>query len=123
MGVARIVQVLSALTIAENEAMGRRDGPAYPSNTPIAIIERGSMPDQRVIASTLQHIAAALESVGEQRPPGMIIIGWAVLALWAKGDVNVLDEGPGKDEERIQVWLGKSQWRVSEGLDEGWADL
>ncbi|KAF7971031.1 hypothetical protein HWV62_22231 [Athelia sp. TMB] len=120
MGVARIVQVLSTLTGADANELGRRDGPAFPHNTPIAIIERGSMPDQRVITSTLQHIAAALESVGEQRPPGMIVIGWAVLSLWAKGDMGVLDEGLGRDDARVQNWLGDSKWRLSEGLDEGW---
>lgn len=123
MGVARINQVLSVLADETEHASSRRDGPTYPSNTPIAIIERGSMPDQRVIASTLQHVAAALESVGEQRPPGMIVIGWSVLALWGKGDVGVLDEGPTRDDERVKEWLGESHWRVNEGLDTGWEDL
>lgn len=123
MGVARIAQVLSALTSTGDDVTGRRDGPAYPENTPIAIIERGSMPDQRVIASTLQHIVAALESIGEQRPPGMFIIGWAVLALWGKGDVEVLNEGPGRDNDRVSAWLGASQWRIIEGLDAGWECL
>lgn len=126
MGVARLAQVVKGLLEeAEDEGgtSSRRDGLAYPQNIPIAIIERGSMPDQRVITSTLQSIVAALESVGEQRPPGMIVVGWSVLALWRKGDVGVLDEGPARDSDRVKEWLGDAQWRVVEGLDIGWESL
>ncbi|KAG6919095.1 hypothetical protein DXG01_009348 [Tephrocybe rancida] len=123
MGVARLPQVIQALT-AEGQVGGRRDGAAYPLHTPIAIIERASMPDQRVISSTLKDIVKALDSVGEQRPPGMMVIGWAVLALWGQGDVSVLDEGEEKmDQQRVERWLrGKdgTSWRVTEGLDNGW---
>ncbi|KAF9461929.1 uroporphyrin-III C-methyltransferase [Collybia nuda] len=122
MGVARLPQVIAAL-VAEKET-GRRDGAMYPPRTPIAIIERASMPDQRVIASTLKDIVQALESVGEQRPPGMIIIGWAVLALWGKGNVDVLDDSGGcTDEARVSSWLADNNglgWRIKEGLDDGW---
>lgn len=82
------------------------------------------MPDQRVISSTLKDIARAMDSIGEQRPPGMMVIGWGVLALWGEGDVGVLDEGgESMDKERVERWLkGKDDvaWRVSEGLDSGW---
>lgn len=82
------------------------------------------MPDQRVICSTLQDIAAALDSVGEQRPPGMLVIGWSIPSLWDKGDVSVLDGGAEeKDEERIKRWLGESKWRTTEGLELGWEAL
>lgn len=123
MGVARITKVLEALKEEVDGKSSRRDGPAYPHSTPIAIIERGSMPDQRIVSSTLKNIAAALDSAGEQRPPGMIVIGWAVLALWGKGDVGVLDEGPAGDEERVKRWLGDANWRIVEGLDEVWDGL
>jgi hypothetical protein len=46
---------------------GRREGRPYPRNTPIAIIERGSMPNQRVVASTLGDICEASDNAGEQR--------------------------------------------------------
>lgn len=85
------------------------------------------MPDQRVISSTLKDIVVALESIGEQRPPGMIVVGWSVLALWGKGNVDVLDEGGERvDEERVSRWLvgdGGARWRVKEGLDSGWDDF
>lgn len=97
MGVARLAQVVETLTFTstmkeEEGKASRRDGLAYPRNTPIAIIERASMSDQRVLMSTLENVVEALDSCGEQRPPGMIVIGWSVLALWGSGDVKVLDE-------------------------------
>jgi uroporphyrin-III C-methyltransferase len=136
MGVARLPAVVEALCDPEKsttnvdevsgapDRQSRRDGRAYPAHTPIAIVERATMPDQRVICSTLRDIAVALESNGEQRPPGMIVIGWSVLALSGKGDMTVLDDqGEGKDEERVRAWLGGNAWRITEGLDEGWDQL
>lgn len=126
MGVARLQQVIHAL-VDTSDASKRRDGRAYPLNTPIAIIERASMPDQRVISSTLKNIVRALQSSGEQRPPGMMIIGWAVLALHGQGDVGVLDEdGESHDAARIMRWLGGDDalgWKVREGLETGWESL
>ncbi|PPR07514.1 hypothetical protein CVT24_006883 [Panaeolus cyanescens] len=132
---------LPAAGIKTSAKSPRRDGPAYPPHTPIAIIERASMPDQRVIYSTLKDIVRALENSGEQRPPGMMVIGWAVLALGGgdpngKGDVGVLDDVAAAaaggddldklDEARISRWLGGDSsvgWRVREGIDPGWEDV
>ncbi|KAH9953366.1 tetrapyrrole methylase [Russula dissimulans] len=122
MGVARIAQVLETLQTPHLE--DRRNGPPYPAHTPIAIIERASMPDQRVITSTLAHVTTALESNGAQRPPGMIVVGWSVLSLWGSGDVAVLDKGAEQDDEsRIERWLGGESWRVTEGFIGGWESL
>lgn len=127
MGVARLAQILDGLQeesgVEGEQSSSKRDGPKFPANIPIAIIERGSMPDQRIITSTLKNISAALQSTGEQRPPGMIVVGWSVLALWGEGDVSVLDEGPARDDERIREWLGDASWRVKEGLGVGWEGL
>ncbi|KAI0783155.1 uroporphyrin-III C-methyltransferase [Abortiporus biennis] len=131
MGVARLPQILETLQFestpgedVKDSPASRRNGPAYPSNTPIALIERASMHDQRVICSTLKDIAAALESVGEQRPPGMLVIGWSVLSLWGKGDVSVLDtEADVHDNDRIIRWLDGSPRRITEGLELGWEGL
>ena len=129
MGVARLTQVIEALTIiSENGATSsRREGAAYPKNTPVAIVERASMPDQRVLTSTLENVVKALNSCGEQRPPGMVVIGWSVLALWGEGDVNVLqgeqEEDTARDVERVNKWLEDKIWRVREGIDGSWDDL
>jgi len=118
MGVARIKEIVKSL-LNDSPDQTRRDGAAYPRILPIAVIERGSMPDQRVIFSTLKDIVRALESSGEQRPPGMMVIGWAVLSLCGEGDMSVLDNGAeGRDEERVRSWLqgGESEWRIREGV-------
>jgi uroporphyrin-III C-methyltransferase len=121
MGVARITQVLETLQIPNS--VDRRDGPPYPALTPIAIIERASMPDQRVITSTLAHITTALERSGAQRPPGMIVVGWSILSLWGSGDITILNEGAEQDESRIVRWLGGQPWRVVEGFRADWESL
>ncbi|KAF5332483.1 hypothetical protein D9611_005330 [Ephemerocybe angulata] len=122
MGVARLAQVVDALVAAD--AGARRQGAAYPGNTPVAIIERASMPDQRVVTSTLRDVVQALESSGEQRPPGMIVVGWSVLCLYGKGDTGVLEEGAEKgDEGRVERWLAGGRWRVEEGVDPSWGLL
>ena len=122
MGVARIKEIVKAL-IDVSPDQNRRDGVAYPQILPISIIERGSMTDQRVIFSTLKDIVRALECNGEQRPPGMMVIGWAVLSLWKEGDVSVLESGAeSQDQDRIRTWLrgADSGWRVQEGLESDW---
>lgn len=123
MGVARLAAVVDAL---QNPILppGKRDGPAYPWSVPIAIIERATMPDQRVVFSTLRDVGTAMESIGEQRPPGMIVVGWSVLCLWRQGDVSVLEGGDGEaDVARVRVWLEGKLWRVEEGLADNWINL
>lgn len=143
MGVARLGAVVDILTkgyglpAGEQPQAGEEDqdrtGPPFPPHTPIAIIERASSSDQRLLASTLSGILSALESSGEQRPPGMILIGWAVLSLEGKGNVDVLDdeheclseiggeegqkELKRRDEERVKRWLNGREYVVKEGLD------
>ncbi|EHK97562.1 putative Uroporphyrinogen-III C-methyltransferase [Glarea lozoyensis 74030] len=56
----------------------------WPSSTPCAVIERASCPDQRVIRTTLEFVANAIESEGS-RPPGLLVVGKSCEALM-KGD-------------------------------------
>lgn len=122
MGVARITQLLE--TLQTSDPTDRRSGPPYPSHIPIAIIERASMPDQRVITSTLAHVLSALESNGSQRPPGMIVVGWSILSLWGSGDVSVLDKGAEEeDESRVVRWMSGKSWRVVEGFNGDWEGI
>jgi uroporphyrin-III C-methyltransferase len=123
MGIARLGAVLDTL---QNQDLppGKRDGPAFPWYVPIAIIERATMPDQRTVFSTLRDVTAAMESTGEQRPPGMIVVGWAVLCLWKHGDVSVLESHEGEaDETRVGAWLEGKLWRTEEGLSNNWINL
>lgn len=52
----------------------------WPRETPCAVIERASCPDQRVIRSTLEHVVAAVEVEGS-RPPGLLVVGWSCEVL------------------------------------------
>ena len=66
----------------------------WPRNTPCAVIERASCPDQRVIRTTLEHVAEAIESEGS-RPPGLLVVGRACEALYTKekGRSWLVEEG------------------------------
>ncbi|KUJ14042.1 uroporphyrin-III C-methyltransferase [Mollisia scopiformis] len=66
----------------------------WPKETPCAVIERASCPDQRVIRTTLEFVAAAIEEEGS-RPPGLLVVGKACKVLH-KGDAArkwVVEEG------------------------------
>ncbi|KAG1748799.1 tetrapyrrole methylase [Suillus occidentalis] len=76
MGVARIAQVVGAMIRNDSDS-----GEGLQS-----------------VASTLGDICEALDSAGEQRPSGMMVVGWAALVL------------QGADEERIRKWLGGGRW-------------
>lgn len=60
---------------------------------PVAIVERASCPDQRVIRTTLEKAPAAVEALGS-RPPGLFIAGNACNVLTKKGGEDwVVEEG------------------------------
>jgi len=138
MGVARLGQIVQALTVQRNHEQqeatpageGRRKGDPYPSYTPIAIVERASCPDQRIISSTLGEIETMLQRCGEQRPPAMMLVGWAVLALAGEGNLGVLDDAAecagnsemlqARDIARVDAWLGEGRCIIKEGLPPTW---
>ncbi|KAK6223845.1 siroheme synthase [Colletotrichum tabaci] len=66
----------------------------WPRNTPCAVIERASCPDQRVIRTTLEYVAEAIEAEGS-RPPGLLVVGRACEALYEseKGRTWVVEDG------------------------------
>ncbi|KAH6665406.1 tetrapyrrole methylase [Halenospora varia] len=66
----------------------------WPKETPCAVIERASCPDQRVIRTTLEFVSQAIESEGS-RPPGLLVLGNAceVLMKGYKGRKWVVEEG------------------------------
>ncbi|KAI1423383.1 tetrapyrrole methylase [Xylaria sp. FL1777] len=57
-----------------NSTLSRRV--LWPPNTPCAVIERASCPDQRVIRTTLDKVVEAIEQEGS-RPPGLLVVGHA----------------------------------------------
>lgn len=113
MGVARLAELVSSLGTL-----------GYPSNVPVAIIEQASSPSQRVVMSTLKDIVSAYNMAGEQRPPGMIVVGWTILSLQGNtGDMSALDDGGEQhDQERVQKWLNGRLSIVSEGCGNAWND-
>lgn len=76
--------------VAEREKMRT----LWPAETPCAVIERASCPDQRVIRTTLRHVAEAIEAEGS-RPPGLLVVGPACEALHAseRGRAWTVEEG------------------------------
>jgi uroporphyrin-III C-methyltransferase len=70
---------------------GRR---LWPLDTPCAVVERASCPDQRVIRTTLRYVEEAIEQEGS-RPPGLLVVGRACEALYTpeKGRSWVVEDG------------------------------
>jgi uroporphyrin-III C-methyltransferase len=66
----------------------------WPLDTPCAVVERASCPDQRVIRTTLRFVAEAIEQEGS-RPPGLLVVGRACEALYTpeKGRSWVVEDG------------------------------
>ena len=75
-----LVDVLTGATATMKSSDGQGEAKNWPKETPCAVIERASCPDQRVIRSTLQNICAAVEEEGS-RPPGLLVIGWSCQVL------------------------------------------
>ncbi|PKI83994.1 uroporphyrinogen-III C-methyltransferase [Malassezia vespertilionis] len=141
MGVARLRAVVDALSAPHDTAA--RQGPPFPPYVPIAIVERASSEDQRVIASTLERICDVLENrvPDGQRPPSMMVIGWAVLSLAGTVAGNgVLDDEErcaaehstraaadtalaALDAARVEQWLGPKGYIIHEGLPQGYQNI
>ncbi|KAG9205663.1 hypothetical protein G6514_007270 [Epicoccum nigrum] len=64
----------------------------YPPALPVAVLERASCPDQRVIRTTLHHVCAAVEEEGS-RPPGLLVVGNACSVLSNHSQRWVVEEG------------------------------
>ncbi|OAA47093.1 Uroporphyrin-III C-methyltransferase [Metarhizium rileyi] len=92
MALHRIADLVSELT---GPVPGHPDDARlWPLRTPCAVVERASCPDQRVIRTTLQHVADAVEAEGS-RPPGLLVVGNACEALFKqeKGRAWVVEDG------------------------------
>jgi len=74
--------------------------------TPCAVVERASCPDQRVIRTTLEWVVRAIEEEGS-RPPGLLVLGRACEVLWGKG---------GEDGGKGRKWVVEEGFKGLEGL-------
>lgn len=95
MALHRIVGLVVELTTpVENEHEHSSTRPLWPLSTPCAVIERASCPDQRVIRTTLAHVAEAIETEGS-RPPGLLVVGRSCEFLHPreKGRAWTVEEG------------------------------
>ena len=64
----------------------------YPADLSVAVLERASCPDQRVLRTSLQHVCAAVEEEGS-RPPGLLVVGHACKVLIQYEQKWVVEEG------------------------------
>lgn len=78
----------------EGKPAEKRGRVLWPRETPCAVVERASCPDQRVIRTTLGFVAQAIEAEGS-RPPGLLVVGRACEALFTpeKGRMWTVEEG------------------------------
>lgn len=78
---------------AEGEDVAYITHEPWPPETPCAVVERASCPDQRVIRSRLANICRAVEEEGS-RPPGLLVVGWSCEVLYRMGGPRwVVEEG------------------------------
>jgi uroporphyrin-III C-methyltransferase len=93
MALHRLTALVESLTTHSAED-STRSRTLWPKDTPCAIVERASCPDQRVVRSTLEHICRAFEEAGS-RPPGLLVVGASchVLHRPAQGQKWVIEEG------------------------------
>lgn len=74
MALHRLSSLVESLTTAPADAATPISRVPWPRDTPCAVIERASCPDQRVIRTTLEHVCLAVEEEGS-RPPGLLVVG------------------------------------------------
>lgn len=117
MALHRIEDLVASLTLPSKPTSGRAFVP-WPAETPCAVIERASSPDQRVLRTTLQHVVHAVRECGS-RPPGLLVAGRAceVLHTLEKGRMWAVEEGLGTfgawAEEAVDMSLAGSGLRAA----------
>jgi uroporphyrin-III C-methyltransferase len=100
MALHRLESLVTSLVTDEGEMNGRTETDGHkqrrtrwPRETPCAVVERASCPDQRVIRSTLEHVCAAVEEEGS-RPPGLLVLGSSCEVLHKMGGQRwVVEDG------------------------------
>jgi uroporphyrin-III C-methyltransferase len=114
MALHRLESLVTSLVTDEEEMNGRTETDGrkqrrtlWPRETPCAVVERASCPDQRVIRSTLEYVCAAVEEEGS-RPPGLLVLGSSCEVLHKMGGQRwVVEDG----------FRGLDDLGVEKGLD------
>ncbi|CAI5756764.1 unnamed protein product [Candida verbasci] len=91
----------------------------WDDDLPVAIVERASCPDQRIIRTTLKNVDLAVESLG-CRPPGLLVTGYACEVLHKNNDEKwTVEEGFNYDTfDNILKLLPSQNGSEDEGKDE-----
>jgi uroporphyrin-III C-methyltransferase len=100
MALHRLESLVTSLMADQGEMNSRTENDEHkqrrtlwPRETPCAVVERASCPDQRVIRSTLEHVCAAVEEEGS-RPPGLLVLGLSCEVLRKMGGQRwVVEDG------------------------------
>ncbi|KKA17103.1 Uroporphyrinogen-III C-methyltransferase [Rasamsonia emersonii CBS 393.64] len=93
MALHRLSSLVESLTTAPADTATPISRVPWPRDTPCAVIERASCPDQRVIRTTLEHVCLAVEEEGS-RPPGLLVVGASCHVLHKPGSQKwVVEEG------------------------------
>ncbi|KAJ5114730.1 hypothetical protein NUU61_000489 [Penicillium alfredii] len=93
MALHRLSALVESLTTFPAEDSTPHSRTLWPKDTPCAIVERASCPDQRVIRTTLEHVCLAFEAAGS-RPPGLLVLGASCHVLHNPQDQRwVIEEG------------------------------
>ena len=88
------LMALHRADILQKSLLGKKWDP----EVPLAIVERASCPDQRVTRTKLKYLQQTVEEIGS-RPPGLIVVGYAVNQLTNNSNdftetyTHVIDEG------------------------------
>ncbi|KAI5960181.1 MET1 [Candida pseudojiufengensis] len=84
MALHRIIELIPVLINDKN----------WPSNLPVAIIEKASCPDQRIIRTTLSKLDKVVEIFGS-RPPGLLVTGYACEVIHKNSELKdwIIEEG------------------------------
>lgn len=125
MALHRLSSLINALigvaVFSVTDDRGKTSRP-WPRETPCAVLERASCPDQRVIRSTLQNVCAAVEEEGS-RPPGLLVVGWSCEVLKDIKEKGrwVVEEGFA-GVETLDLMADGTADLVKEISMEGWAE-
>ena len=85
-----LIESMTSVSSTDKDVVPLKD--PWPKDTPCAVIERASCPDQRIIRSTLEHVCLAVQEEGS-RPPGLLVVGKSCGVLYHPTDKWLVEDG------------------------------